>query len=182
MRFVCLTLGLLCLAAGANAQNSYQSNKVIDALNEQNVRSGRVASPSLTAFKLSDHSDLQLDGLVNESVWNEIPTATQFTQRSPNDGATATQRTEGRILYTNSHIYVGIKAFDSARDSIVAPLFRRDGTEMSDWVTVGFDSYNDKRTAFIFAVNPRGVQRDFMIINDTNEDDTGMPFGKQKLN
>ncbi|MDZ7756348.1 carbohydrate binding family 9 domain-containing protein [Rhodohalobacter sp.] len=172
MRFVCLTLGLLCFAVGVNAQNSYQENKVIDALKEQNIRSGRAASPSLNAFKLQDDSNLQLDGLVDENVWNNIHTATLFTQRSPNDGAPATQRTEANILYTNSHVYVGIKAYDTAPDSIIAPLFRRDGTETSDWVTVGFDSYNDKRTAFIFAVNPRGVQRDFMIINDTNEDDT----------
>ncbi|MFP8488855.1 DUF5916 domain-containing protein [Gracilimonas sp. Q87] len=172
MRFVCLTLGLLCFVGGVNAQNSYQENKVIDTLKEQNIRSGRVASPSISASKLIDQSNLQLDGLVNENVWINIPIATLFTQRSPNDGAPATQRTEARILYTDSHVYIGFKAYDSAPDSIIAPLFRRDGTETSDWVTVGFDSYNDKRTAFIFAVNPRGVQRDFMIINDTNEDAT----------
>lgn len=172
MRFVCLTLGLLCLAVGANAQNSYKSNKLIDSLKEQNIRSGRVASPSISAFKLTEQSRLVLDGLIKEEIWKGIPTATQFTQRSPNDGSPATQRTEASVLYTDSHIYVGIKAFDTAPDSIIAPLFRRDGYETSDWVTVAFDSYNDKRTAFVFAVNPRGVQRDFMIINDTNEDDT----------
>ncbi|HKK24610.1 MAG TPA: hypothetical protein VJ941_03230, partial [Gracilimonas sp.] len=157
MRFVCLTLGLLCLTVGANAQNSYQSNKLIDSIKEQNIRSGRVASPSISAFKLTEQSRLELDGLIKEEIWMGIPTATQFTQRSPNDGSPATQRTEASVLYTDSHIYVGIKAFDTAPDSIIAPLFRRDGYETSDWVTVAFDSYNDKRTAFVFAVNPRGV-------------------------
>lgn len=170
MKVVYLTLGLLCLAGGANAQSSYQENKFNDVLKEENISSGRVDSPSLRALKLTNHSSLHLDGFVNESVWNNIPTATQFTQRMPNDGAPATQKTEAKILYTDSYIYVGIKAYDTAPDSIVAPLFRRDGNEASDWVTVGFDSYNDKRTGFIFAVNPRGVQKDFMIINNTDED------------
>jgi len=35
---------------------------------------------------------------------------------------------------------------------------------------VGFDSYGDRRTAFVFGVNPRGVLRDTYIAND-NEDD-----------
>ncbi|MDR9418164.1 DUF5916 domain-containing protein [Gracilimonas sp.] len=170
MRFVCLTLGLLCFAISTQAQNSYQNTRIIDSLKEKNIRSGRADSPSLNAFKLDNDAQLELDGLVNEEVWNNLPTATHFTQRAPDDGARATKRTEAKVLYTNSHIYVGINAYDSAPDSIVAPLFRRDGNESSDWVTVGFDSYNDQRTGFVFGVNPRGVQRDFMIINDTNED------------
>ncbi|GAB5408469.1 MAG: hypothetical protein BalsKO_08340 [Balneolaceae bacterium] len=55
-------------------------------------------------------------------------------------------------------------------DSIAATLFRRDGNEFSDWFFVSIDSYNDNRTAFTFGVNPRGVQKDILFFNDTEED------------
>jgi hypothetical protein len=53
-----------------------------------------------------------------------------------------------------------------AGDSIVAPIARRDADVYSDWAFVYIDSYNDRRSAFHFAVNPRGVQRDAQVTND----------------
>ncbi len=40
----------------------------------------------------------------------------------------------------------------------------------SDQIKLMIDSYDDKRSGFEFAVNPDGVQRDFSMSNDTNED------------
>ena len=34
------------------------------------------------------------------------------------------------------------------------------------------DSYHDRRTAFLFMVNPAGVKRDVYLFDDTNEDDS----------
>lgn len=59
--------------------------------------------------------------------------------------------------------------FDSRPDSIVGRLGRRDREVYSDWVYIALDSYADRRTAFVFGVNPRGVQRDYMITNDAEE-------------
>jgi hypothetical protein len=42
----------------------------------------------------------------------------------------------------------------------------------SDWVLIGLDSYHDRRTAYFFAVNAAGVQRDFLIFNDGEQDDS----------
>jgi hypothetical protein len=41
----------------------------------------------------------------------------------------------------------------------------------SDWFAVSIDSYHDRRTAFVFAVNPRGVKRDATITGDDSRDD-----------
>ncbi len=68
-------------------------------------------------------------------------------------------------------MYVGVRNFDTAPDSIAQQLGRRDADEIySDWFTVGFDSYGDRRTAFAFAVNPRGVLRDTYLFNDDDDD------------
>lgn len=126
--------------------------------------------PSLQATRLPAEHSIVLDGELDEAMWEQAAVASGFTQRTPNEGADATERTEARIIYTNDVIYVGIKAYDSAMDSIAATLFRKDGSAYSDWVYVSFDSYNDDRTSFNFAVNPKGVRKDILIFDNDSED------------
>ncbi|TVP98908.1 MAG: hypothetical protein EA359_17685 [Balneolaceae bacterium] len=146
------------------AETNIKTNSPLD------IRPGTAENPVMTALRLTENNSISIDGFLNEEVWLQAPVATSFTQRSPNDGRAASERTEVRILYTDNAIYVGFMAYDSSPDSIMAPLFRRDGNQPSDWVYVGFDSYDDSRTGFVFGVNPRGVQRDFLYFNDSNMD------------
>ncbi|MFN1836095.1 DUF5916 domain-containing protein [Balneola sp. MJW-20] len=124
----------------------------------------------VSASRLLNDEIIEMDGLLNESVWSGTPAATNFIQNMPLDGVPASERTEVRILYTDKYLFIGARAYDSAMDSVAATLFRRDGTEYSDWIYVNIDSYNDDRTAFTFAVNPRGVQKDVMYYDDVQED------------
>jgi hypothetical protein len=113
-----------------------------------------------------------IDGRLDEDVWASAPVATDFVQREPQEGAPATQRTEVRVLYDASAIYVGARMFDTHPDSIVGALSRRDNGIYSDWFHLGFDSYHDRRTAFVFGVNARGVQQDILVSDDTRFDGT----------
>ena len=124
---------------------------------------------SIEAHRIDD-SALSIDGNLNEEFWQKAHIATNFKQMQPFDGQPASEKTEVRVLYSDHYLYVGFKAYDSSPDSITASLFRRDGNEASDWVYVNIDSYNDNRTAFTFAANPLGVQKDIMYFNDTQED------------
>jgi hypothetical protein len=125
---------------------------------------------TVTATKITEDSELSIDGLLNESVWSNAQLVTGFTQSTPFDGQPASEKTEMRVLYSNKYLYVAAYAYDSNPDSITANLFRRDGSDASDWVYVNIDSYNDNRTGFTFAVNPLGVQKDIMYFDDMQED------------
>jgi hypothetical protein len=111
-----------------------------------------------------------IDGRIDEAVWETAGMATDFTQLTPNPGRPATQRTEVRVLYDDDAIYVAARMYDTAPDSIVGQLARRDNEVHSDWFYVGIDSYFDRRTAFLFAVNPVGVKLDALLHNDTESD------------
>jgi hypothetical protein len=127
------------------------------------------ATPTIVATRTDIRP--QLDGRLDEPAWKTTPVSASFTQSFPDPGATPRQRTEVRVLYDNNALYVGVRAFDAHPDSIAAPLARRDAIGIySDWIYFAIDSYHDRRTAFGFAVNPRGVQKDEMISNDNSED------------
>lgn len=172
MKYVLIGLILFFCFIDTAAQSSVENSddSAIPAYMSPDIRPGTAVNPMMTAVRISENHSISIDGFLDEKIWQQTPVATEFTQRSPADGRPATERTEVRILYDDSAIYVGIMAYDSSPDSIMAPLFRRDGNQPSDWVYVGFDSYDDSRTGFVFGVNPRGVQRDFLYFNDSNMD------------
>jgi hypothetical protein len=114
----------------------------------------------------------EIDGRLDDAAWALAEVISGFTQRDPNEGEAATERTEAWVLYDDGALYIGIRAYDSEPDKIIGQLTRRDAYSPSDWLTVSIDSYYDRRTAFEFRVNPAGVERDSYRFNDTRSDDS----------
>ena len=111
-----------------------------------------------------------IDGRLDDPAWSRAPVVRDFVGFEPAEGAPPSQRTEARVLYDDDAIYVGLRAFDTSADSIVAHLTRRDVDSTSDMLLVLLDSYHDRRTAFQFAVNPVGVKQDVYHFDDVRED------------
>ncbi|MCG8422369.1 MAG: carbohydrate binding family 9 domain-containing protein [Proteobacteria bacterium] len=115
---------------------------------------------------------ITIDGRLDEAAWKAAPSASGFWQRYPREGDPPNHETEFRVLYDNEAVYIGVFCHESEPGKIRRTLTRRDEESPSDWIEVGIDSYRDKRTAFMFAVNPAGVQRDTLVFNDTEKDDS----------
>ena len=112
------------------------------------------AAPERRSLRVLSVQDEQIDvdGRLTEQEWRSAEMTSGFTQRDPDDGAPATERTEVRVLYSRNAVYVGVRAFDSEPDQIRSQLVRRDGLGRSDVIAVYFDSYHDRRTCFEFMV------------------------------
>ena len=115
----------------------------------------------------------RVDGRLDDPVWALAQPVTQFTQQYPNDGDSATQRTEVRIAYDDDAVYIGARMYDSEPSRIAAQLSRRDNISQSDVFEVDIDSYHDHRTSFQFYVNPLGVKQDLVASDDYSYGDTG---------
>ncbi|MCP3930735.1 MAG: carbohydrate binding family 9 domain-containing protein [Bacteroidetes bacterium] len=123
-----------------------------------------------------------IDGHLDDACWGKVEWGTEFTQSEPYDGGEATQETTFRILYDDKNLYVAFRCFDSAPDSIVRRMSRRDGFE-GDWVEINIDSYHDKRTAFSFTSSVSGVKGDeFISENGNNWDVSWNPIWFVKTN
>ncbi|MFZ2287338.1 MAG: DUF5916 domain-containing protein [Bacteroidales bacterium] len=117
-----------------------------------------------------------INGELNDEAWQEGEWGGGFVQFEPLEGAQPTQKTEFKLIYDNNNIYVAIKAWDTAPDSIVSRMTRRDDTD-GDEVTVAIDSYFDQRTAFGFGVSAAGVKGDLIWTDDgMNEDESFDPI------
>ena len=133
------------------------------------LRDGTSSQATMRAARRD--GDITLDGRLDEAAWLKAEASRNFTQSWPNPGKPGTDPTEVRVVYDDHAIYVGVRAFDSRPDSIAAQLARRDVSGIySDWIHVIIDSYYDRRTAYRFTVNPKGVMKDVANSNDNNED------------
>ena len=101
-----------------------------------------------------------LDGILNDNVWNNVPIATDFIQLRPNNGQKATQISEVRFIYDDEAVYVGAMLYDTAPDSILTNLSKRDELGIVDYFGVYFDPYNDALNSYGFFVSAAGVQLD----------------------
>ena len=125
--------------------------------------------PTLRAARV-EAGAVRLDGRLDEPAWAAAPVADGFVMRQPDPGAEPSERTEARVLLDGGAVYVGMRMHDSRPDAIDARLGRRDVYLESDWARVGLSSLADGRTAYQFAVNPAGVQRDALLYDDVRLD------------
>src|SRR5512138_428087 len=124
------------------------------------------------AFAITPNNSVRVGGELTEDIWRSARPIDAFVEREPEEGGRPSQRTEFRVAYDTSTLFVRVHAFDSQPDRIVSYLTRRDEESPSDWIRVLIDSYHDRRTAFEFAVNPAGVKQDRYWYNDNNRDDS----------
>jgi Domain of unknown function (DUF5916) len=111
-----------------------------------------------------------VDGRFDEPVWRTAPAIGEFVQREPEEGGQPSERTEARVAFDDTALFVAVQAFDRQPSGIVGLLTRRDEHSPSDWIKVVVDSFRDRRTAYEFAVNPVGVKADRYYYNDGQDD------------
>ncbi len=111
-----------------------------------------------------------IDGRLDEPIWTSAEFAGNFRQFEPNEGEPATERTEVRVLYDNTALYLGVRLYDSDPGKIVKRLSRRDDDPDADRFTFYVDSLHDHLSGAAFEISAAGAQRDSIISNDTNRD------------
>ena len=107
---------------------------------------------------------IQVDGVLDEPVWQRAWTMTLDYEVEPGENTPAPIRTEVFVMHDNSRFYVGFRAYDPEPKQIRAHLTDRDQAWSDDWVGVVLDTFNDERRDYLFVVNPLGVQMDIIEV------------------
>jgi len=111
-------------------------------------------------------STINIDGILDEPVWQSADIATNFQRVQPTDTGYAISQTEVKLTYTESTLYIGIICFDSSTGKRPVESLRRDfNFGKNDNFLVFIDTYNDQTNGFSFGVSAAGAQWDGLQAN-----------------
>jgi len=122
------------------------------------------AVPQLTVGHPSEGERPEINGRVDEEIWNRAEPFGAFVQQEPDEGAPATERTEIRFLIDRENLYIGVICFDSSPKDILVSQSRRDADlDDTDSIQILLDTFNDGQNAFVFGTNPFGIEYDAQV-------------------
>lgn len=103
----------------------------------------------------------KIDGVLDEPVWETgALKITDFVQLTPKESATPSERTIAYLAYDAKNLYIGYRCFDTQPGRIRCSITNRDNIIDDDWMCLFLDTFNEKRRAFTFILNPAGIQFD----------------------
>lgn len=143
-----MTLPYLLMLALAQAAITPQSSAAVDG----------AGSPTFSIPRVED--TVVIDGRLDEPAWAKATRLTGFSEYRPVDSQRASERTEVLVWYSPEALHFGIIAHDSEPSSVRATQADRDNLDREDTVRIYLDTFNDRRRAFVFGVNPLGAQED----------------------
>mgnify|MGYP001202029853 FL=1 len=114
--------------------------------------------------KFSDEEFI-LDGIDKEKIWESSEIITNFNSFFPIHLNKPSQKTEIKIVYDKSNIYVFAKCFTS-KEKLNTPSLERDNQERgNEGIAVIFDTYQDGNNGFWFEADHNGVKKDALLSN-----------------
>lgn len=111
---------------------------------------------------------IRIDGKLDEPQYEATPAISDFLQQEPFEGQAATEKTEAWVFFDDTNIYVSARCWDSHPERMVANEMRRDTNQLrqNDTFAVLFDTYHDRRNAYLFYANPIGGFADSQITDE----------------
>lgn len=115
---------------------------------------------------------IEIDGKLDEAIWQGAAIATDFITLEPDNGKPIPEnrKTEVKVLYDNDAIYIGALLRDENPEKILKEITQRDNFGTSDVFGVFINGFNDGQQDFQFFVNAADGQAD-CIATDTNGED-----------
>ena len=101
-----------------------------------------------------------IDGNLDDAAWRGAARLAGFSQYQPVDGRPAEEPTEILVWYSPEAIYFGIRAREIHGNVVRATHANRDNIDSEDQIQILLDTDNSRQIAFLFGVNPYGVQQD----------------------
>ena len=121
----------------------------------------------------TDDGNIILDGILSaEEKENSIIVPIEFEQE-PGDNVPSKLKTDVFVTYTDTYLYVGVKAFGDP-SNIRGQVKPRDQVDYQneDIIFLRFDPFGDSRLNYILGANAFASQLDLRVFNATSERDS----------
>jgi hypothetical protein len=148
-----LLAGLLLCAAGPCAAASVPERGQPTGFTLKSIDAPRLTGP------------VRIDGRLDEPAWSEARVIDDASQYLPADGVPPSEPTRFLVAIDDENLYIAARFGDSEPAGIRrSQLVQGQGVTNDDYFQVLLDPYNNRRTGYIFYVNPNGVQRDGLLL------------------
>lgn len=124
---------------------------------------------------------IKVDGYIDD-IWSLADSATNFYQLSPFYGKDPSRKTYAKVLTTENSIFCLIVCFDD-KANIQQTTGKLDDMG-GDVVSIMFDTFGDRKSAYKFAVSATGVRADCRLLDDARNRDyswDGIWFSDAKI-
>jgi len=137
-----------------------------------------LSGEELTAVRVKEGP--KVDGFLTDPAWQSAFAITGFRMVEPRPGEDPSEKTEARVLYDDTSLYIGVYCHDSEPARISANTMAHDSgnvqsdmgyggyghapqTSSDDVIRILLDPFQDKRNAYIFFVNSRGARGEGLV-------------------
>ena len=109
-----------------------------------------------------------IDGeIAQDAIWQAIQPLSPMVQNQPTNGGTPSEKTEIRLAYTATTLFVSAICHDTQPEGLVVTDARRDASlENTDAFIMILDTYHDGQNGFVFGTNSMGVEYDGQVDNE----------------
>ncbi|MCK9210270.1 MAG: carbohydrate binding family 9 domain-containing protein [Ignavibacteriaceae bacterium] len=128
------------------------------------------------------NTEIIIDGVI-DPAWSRADSVSDFFQLAPYYAKEPSKRTVSKVLTTGDAIYCLMINYDN-RSNIQSNAGVLDEFGSSDIVSFMLDTFNDKKTAYKFAVTAAGVRLDCRLLDDGRNRDynwDGIWFADSKI-
>ncbi|MCF8240981.1 MAG: carbohydrate binding family 9 domain-containing protein [Melioribacteraceae bacterium] len=133
------------------------------------VASAILASNDQKIIKLfKTNVEVEIDGII-DPVWSKADSVTDFIQYQPYHNIKPTQKTVAKVLTTDEAIYCLMICYDNKNVTVYKTGILDDFG--GDIVSFMIDTFNDKQTAYKFAVGASGFRSDARLLDDARNRD-----------
>ena len=120
------------------------------------------SSPAILKVPKLSHPP-KIDGVLENPLWEkEALKIEDFLQFTPKEKGKPSEKTIAYIAYDKKNLYFAFRCYDSDPKKIRETVTNRDNIMDDDWVAIILDTFNEKRRAYFFIINPVGVQMDMI--------------------
>ena len=137
--------------------------------------------PSVRMPKVDGGPDLEIDGVLDEALWDQAAVLGDLTQTLPVEGQAMGVETRVLLAYDANFVYVGLDCEELPGEVRARQMDRDAFVRYDDVVELWFDPFASDRFAYWFQVTPGGSIGDALISDNGtsfNKDWDGIWYGR----
>ena len=115
------------------------------------------------ALRLPGDARIDVNGRLDEPAWQQAVPVDDFLQQEPTEGSVPSEKTEVRIAFNRSDLYIGAVFYDDPAGILAHQRQRDAGLGTDDRFMWILDTFMNGRTGYFFEINPAGLMGDGIV-------------------